>query len=80
MSSGEPITVLERVDHAVTAGSGDTAMKERRAEVELLADVLDEEFAHLPELGEHEGPFALVEQLGHELVEPGQLARAAGEP
>ena len=48
--------------------------------MELLADVLDEQFAHLTELREHEGPFALVEQLGDQLVEAGQLAGATGEP
>ena len=54
-------------------------MEERRAEMELLADVLDEQLAHLAELREHERSFALVEQVGDEFVEPGELARPAGE-
>ena len=54
-------------------------MQERRPEVELLADVLDEQFAHLAELREHQGAFTLVEQVGDEFVEPGELARSTGE-
>ena len=54
-------------------------MEERGREPELVADVLDEQVAHLPELREHERPLALVEQLGDELVEPGELAGPAGE-
>ena len=50
------------------------------ARPELLVDVPDEQVAHLPELREHQGPLVLVEQLGDEFVEPGELARPAGEP
>ena len=41
--------------------------------------VAHQQLAHLAELGEHERPLADVEQLVDELVEAGQLARAAAE-
>ena len=43
------------------------------------ADVAHEQVAHLPELGEHERPFTLVEQLGDQLVEARELARPTGQ-
>ena len=54
-------------------------MQERCLERELLVDVADEQLAHLAELGEHERPFTLIEQLGDQLVESGELARSPGE-
>ena len=54
-------------------------MQERGTEVELFLDVADEQFAHLAELGEDERPFTLVEDVGDQLVEPGQLPGTSGE-
>ncbi len=74
-----PDAVLEIGHHRVPARLGDAAVEERCVHLEPLTQVDLEQVAHLAELGEDQRPLVDVEQLGDELVEAVQLARAAGE-
>ena len=74
-----PRSVLECVDHPVASCPRHAPVQERRIEVELVVDVGAQQFAHLAELGEHEGPLVGVEEVGDEFVEPRELAGSPGE-
>ena len=62
------------------SAAADATVQERGVDVEVVADVLLQQLAHLAELCEHQRPFVDVEQLGDELVEAVELAGATGQP
>ena len=78
-SAPGPSPRLEVGDELVARGPGQAAVVAGDRRAGALGEVLGEPQAPLGEVGEHEHPLAGREHRVDDLLEPGELARAAGE-